>query len=105
MLVRLFTLESPYPRSTTATQLMRLVAKNQLRPIDVKKEDLPHPGLKDVIDGCLKFAAVKRYTFVQIEDRLGTVLDDMEKEKVVEIGGGGGGGGSTCTTLIQGVVK
>jgi serine/threonine protein kinase len=68
LLVRLFTLESPYPRSTTAGQLMRLVAKNQLRPNVVERHALPHPQIKDVIDGCLKFDPAERLTFVEIEN-------------------------------------
>ena len=89
LLVRLFTLNSPYPKNTTAGQLMRCVASNKLRPIDVERNVLPHPKIKDVIDGCLKFEATQRLTFVEAENLLSGILLDMETER--ESRGGSGG--------------
>jgi serine/threonine protein kinase len=68
LLVRLFTLESPYPSGTSAKDLMLRVARNKLRPVEVERSDLPHPQIKDVIDGCLKFEASDRLTFVEVEN-------------------------------------
>ena len=68
LLIRLFTLESPYPRETTSAQLIRGVGNNEMRPNQVSRNALPHPTIKDVIEGCLKFEASERFTFVQIEN-------------------------------------
>ena len=76
LLVRLFTLDPPYPRSTTSSQLMRSVAKNKLRPNEVERDDLPHPKIKEIIDGCLQFDAKDRLTFIEIEDRLAEILEE-----------------------------
>jgi len=97
LLIRLFTLESPYIQGVTSIQLMRGVAKGDLRPIDVDRNALPHPKLKDVIDGCLKYDAILRLTFVQIEYLLSEILQDMEKERQSresKYGGDGEGGSS-----------
>ena len=64
----------------TSVQLMKQVAKGDLRPIDVDRSDLPHPKLKDVIDGCLKYEASERFTFVKIENMLSNILQDMEEK-------------------------
>ena len=53
LLIRLCTLDWPYPRDTTMIDLMTYVSRNELRPNDIDRKDLPHPDLKDVIDGCL----------------------------------------------------
>ena len=81
LLVRLFTLESPYPSSTTSAQLIKGVGKNEMRPIEVDRSSLPHPDIKDVIDGCLKFEASERLTFVEIEKQLSEILREMEVER------------------------
>jgi len=90
LLVRLFTLKSPYPLNTSAGELMRCVASNELRPIDVERSILPHSGIKDVIDGCLKFEPSERYTFVEIEKLLSSILGQLEEERKQSSGGGGG---------------
>ena len=81
LLVRLFTLESPYPQHTTSAQLIKGVGKNEMRPTDVERSMLPHPEIKDVIDGCLKFEASERLTFVEIEKIMSKVLAQMESER------------------------
>ena len=80
LLIRLFTLKSPYKSGVTSVQLMKQVAKGDLRPIDVDRSDLPHPKLKDVIDGCLKYDACERFTFVKIENMLSNILQEMEEK-------------------------
>ena len=82
LLVRLFTQSHPYPSSTTVNDLRLYVATNELRPIDVARKDLPHPGLKEVIDGCLKYRAAERFTFAQIEARLSKILEEMLEIKM-----------------------
>jgi len=86
LLVRLFTLESPYPSSTTSAQLIRKVGKNEMRPKEVERSELPHPKIKDVIDGCLKFEASERMTFLDIEMVMSEILGELEGERK---GGGG----------------
>jgi len=81
LLIRLFTLESPYPTGVTSVQLMKQVAKGELRPINVERSALPHPKLKDIIDGCLKYEASERLTFVNIEFMLSEILQEMEEER------------------------
>ena len=80
LLIRLLTLKSPYLEGVTSVQLMKQVAKGDLRPIDVDRSDLPHPKLKDVIDGCLKYDACERFTFVKIENMLSNILQEMEEK-------------------------
>ena len=82
LLVRLFTQSHPYPSSTTVNDLRLYVATNELRPIDVARKDLPHPGLKEVIDGCLKYRAAERFTFAQIEVRLSKILEELLEIKM-----------------------
>jgi serine/threonine protein kinase len=101
LLVRLFTLKSPYPLNTSAGELMRCVASNELRPIDVERSVLPHPKIKDVIDGCLKFDACERYTFVQVEKLLSSILGQLEEERKKRSGGEGGGGGGDALPQHQ----
>ena len=86
LLVRLFTLKSPYPSSTTSAQLIRKVENNELRPRKVKRSALPHPKIRDVIDGCLKFEASERMTFLDIEMVMSEILGELEGERK---GGGG----------------
>jgi serine/threonine protein kinase len=40
LLVRLFTLESPYPSSTTSAQLIKGVGKSKMRPTEVERSAL-----------------------------------------------------------------
>jgi serine/threonine protein kinase len=84
LLVRLFTLSWPYPPNVTTTQLKIHISRNELRPREVKNEDLPHPGIKEIIDGCLKYHASGRFNFEQIELRLSDILKEL-KLKEVEI--------------------
>ena len=81
LLVRLFTQRAPYPSSTTVNDLRLYVATNELRPIDVARKELPHPGLKEVIDGCLEYRAAERFTFAQIEVRVSKILKEMLEKK------------------------
>jgi len=82
LLIRLCTLDWPYPRHTiqmNRLDLMKYVSRNELRPSDVDRRDLPHPDLKDVIDGCLKYRKDERFTFAQIEKRLARILKQMQE--------------------------
>ena len=78
LMVRLFSLSWPYPPNVTTTQLKIHIARNELRPNKVKRRDLPHPAIQDVIEGCLEYRAVERLTFAQIEIRLAKILKEME---------------------------
>ena len=82
LLVRLFTLAWPYPMNVTTTQLKIQIARNELRPYDVKSEDLPHPDLKYIIDGCLKYHASGRSNFEQIEFRLSDILKELKETEL-----------------------
>jgi serine/threonine protein kinase len=77
LLIRLFTLSWPYPRETTLQQFMSDVETGDLRPNEVYGHDLPHPNIKEVIDGCLEFRPDERFTFSQIEVRLSKILKTM----------------------------
>ena len=78
LLIRLFTLSWPYPRETTLQQFMSEVETGDLRPNEVHGHDLPHPNIKEVIDGCLEFRPDERFTFSQIEVRLSKILKLMQ---------------------------
>jgi serine/threonine protein kinase len=77
VLVRLFTLRTPYPENTTMAELIHGVASNELRPNEVESRILPHPKIKEVIDGCLQFDAKDRFTFIDVVDQLAEILKEM----------------------------
>jgi len=52
-----------------------------MRPNVVARHELPHPKIKDVIDGCLKFEASERFTFVEIEKMFSAILQQMQDGK------------------------
>ena len=75
---------------------MNCVAKNELRPNEVARHELPHPKIKDVIDGCLKFEASERYAFADIEKIMSQILGELEAEREVTLNplSAGGVGGA-----------
>ena len=87
LLIRLFTLSCPFRTNVTRNQLMELVPKNRLRPKKINCSDLPHPAIKEIIDGCLEYHASERFTFGQIEKRMFQILTEMEEteEKTKEL--------------------
>ena len=74
-LVRLFTLRDIYASGYGIRELMYAVAHNELRPIEVQIEDVPHSDVLDVINDCLQFQGNKRPSFKDIEQRLKNALD------------------------------
>ena len=87
VLIELLTLESPYPQEagTHPFRLARLVSEKQLRPRKLRRADLPHPGLLNVVEGCVRFRADTRLSFAVVEEQLKGILQEME-----------GGGGATA---------
>jgi len=77
MLVEMFSLACPYPDTYQGWQIMKQVAMKQLRPHKLRREDLPHPGLLDVIEGCIMFRPDTRLTIAQVESKLGIILEEM----------------------------
>jgi hypothetical protein len=41
-------------------------------------DNLPHPGIKEVVEGCVEFRPGERYTFEQIEVKLAKILKEVE---------------------------
>ena len=74
-LVRLFTLRDIYPSGYGIRELLYGVAHNELRPIEVQIEDVPHSDVLDVIHDCLQFQGNRRPSFKDIERRLKNALD------------------------------
>jgi hypothetical protein len=79
---------------------MRRVAGNKLRPNEVERHLLPHPKIKDVIDGCLHFNASERLTFVQIENTMSDILQEMKMNSSAGTGVGIGVGGSDAANTL-----
>ena len=81
-LVRLFSLKYPYPSSLFAHKLIMAVAMGGLRPLEIPIEDLPHPDVYEIIEGCLQYNASERYTFPILEMKLSKIYNSMvAKEK------------------------
>ena len=78
MMVRLFSLGDPYHSNITIKELKTQVATNKIKPNTLKAEELPHPRIKDIVEGCLEFRPIERYTFAQVELKLAKVLKEME---------------------------
>ena len=78
MMVRLFSLGDPYHSNITIKELKTQVATNKIKPNTLKVEELPHPRIKDIVEGCLEFRPIERYTFAQVELKLAKVLKEME---------------------------
>ena len=77
-LVRLFSLDHPFDGNPSMRDLMLYVSTDKLRPKQLLARDLPHPGLKEVLEGCLEYRAQERWTFAQIELRLSKILKEMK---------------------------
>ena len=82
MLIELFTLASPYPEEMPSYKIAQLVSMKRLRPRKLRRADLPHPGLLNVVEGCVRFRADTRLSFAVVEEQL---KNQME-----------GGGGATA---------
>ena len=81
-LVRLFTLRNIYAGDYSVRELLYSVAHNELRPIEVQIEDVPHPDVLILINDCLQFQGNKRPSFKNIEKRLKLALDRCCSENV-----------------------
>jgi serine/threonine protein kinase len=78
MMVRLFSLGDPYHSNITIKELKTQVSTNKIKPNTLKVEELPHPHIKDIVEGCLEFCPIERYTFAQVELKLAKVLEKKE---------------------------
>ena len=81
MLIELLTLESPYPQEAgiNSFKLAKLVSEKQLRPRKLRRADLPHPGLLNIVEGCVRFRADTRPSFAVLEEQLNGILQEMEE--------------------------
>ena len=87
-LVRLFTLRDIYPRGYGIRELLYGVGHNELRPIEVQIEEVPHPDVLTLINDCLHFQGNRRPSFKDIERRLKIALDQCVGEGESKSGGG-----------------
>ena len=78
MLIELFTLASPYPEEMPSYKIAQLVSMKRLRPRKLRRADLPHPGLLNVVEGCVRFRADARPSFGVLEEKLTGILREME---------------------------
>jgi serine/threonine protein kinase len=78
MMVRLFGLGDPYHSGITIKELKTQVSMNKIKPNTLDVDNLPHPGIKDVVEGCVEFRPGERYTFEQIAVKLARILKEVE---------------------------
>ena len=78
MMVRLFGLGDPYHSGITIKELKTQVSINEIKPNTLDVDELPHPGIKDVVEGCVEFRPGERYTFEQIAVKLARILKEVE---------------------------
>ena len=78
MMVRLFGLGDPFHSGITLKELKTQVSTNKIKPNTLDANDLPHPGIKEVVEGCVEFRPGERYTFEQIEVKLAKILKEVE---------------------------
>ena len=65
----------------TSLALLLGIKNNELRPIEVMKEDVPDEDVLDVIHRCLVYDPEKRITFKDIERRLSDALENCKQTK------------------------
>ena len=78
-LMRLFTLNWPFPRETALRHLVMGIAHNELRPKLAEEEDVPHQDVLTLMEECVQFEASKRPTMKEVERRLTKVLKSLRK--------------------------
>ena len=78
-LMRLFTLNWPFPRETALRHLVMGIAHNELRPELAEEEDVPHQDVLTLMEECVQFEASKRPTMKEVERRLTKVLKSLRK--------------------------
>ena len=78
MMVRLFGLGDPFHSGITIKELKTQVSTNEIKPNTLDANDLPHPGIKEVVEGCVEFRPEERYRFEQIEVKLAKILKEVE---------------------------
>lgn len=78
MMVRLFGLGDPFHSGITLKELKTQVSTNEIKPNALDVNDLPHPGIKEVVEGCVEFRPEERHTFEQIEVKLAKILKEVE---------------------------
>jgi serine/threonine protein kinase len=79
-LVRLFTLKSPYNPNMNQDRILGGVASGTMRPVTVKRKDVPHKDVLGIINDCLQLKPKQRPTFATIEKRLTDVLKDLRRD-------------------------
>ena len=78
MMVRLFGLGDPFHSGITLQELKTQVSTNEIKPNTLDVNDLPHPGIKEVVEGCVEFRPGERYTFEQIEVKLAKIWKEVK---------------------------
>ena len=78
MMVRLFGLGDPFHSGITIRELKTQVSTNEIKPNTLDVNDLPHPGIKKIVEGCVEFCPEERYTFEQIVVKLSKILKELE---------------------------
>ena len=84
MMVRLFNLDDPYHSDITMRELTLEVATGKMKPNELKVNELPHPRIKGIVEGCLEYRPAERFTFAQIELLLAKVLKEMDTVETKE---------------------
>jgi len=77
-LMRLFSLNWPFPRETALRHLVMGIAHNELRPELAEEEDVPHEDVLKLMEECVQFEAGKRPTMKEVERRLTNVLKSLK---------------------------
>ena len=78
MMVRLFGLGDPFHSGITLKELKTQVSMNEIKPNTLDVDNLPHPGIKEVVEGCVEFRPEERYAFEQIVVKLSKILKEVE---------------------------
>ena len=78
MMVRLFGLGDPYHSGITIKELKTQVSTNEIKPNTLDVKDLPHPGIKEVVEGCVEFRPEERNAFEQVVVKLSKILKELE---------------------------
>ena len=82
MMVRLFSLGDPFHCGITIRELKTQVSTNEIKPNTLDVKDLPHPGIKEVVEGCVEFRPEERYAFEQIVVKLSKILKEVEAKEL-----------------------
>lgn len=84
MMIRLFNLDDPFHSGITMRELTLEVATGKMKPNELKVNELPHPRIKGIVEGCLEYRPAERFTFAQIELMLAKVMKEMDPAETKE---------------------